>query len=52
MEGAQMVVAVDTKVLYKEIEVGELTAREHVWDAPYLSDWAIAVGNFSSLEQK
>lgn len=39
-------VAVDTKKEYKEIKIGPLSPKNHVWKAPYKSDWAIAVGNY------
>jgi hypothetical protein len=37
-------VAVDTTKAYAEIDLGELTPREHIWQAPYASDWAVAIG--------
>ena len=37
-------VAVDTKKPYEEIRIGPLAAAAHIWQAPYASDWAIAVG--------
>ncbi|MGD8499134.1 MAG: DUF5060 domain-containing protein, partial [Phycisphaerales bacterium] len=46
MKGTQPAIAVDTKKEYTEIEVGRLANIEHVWKAPYRSDWAIAVGHF------
>ena len=39
-------VAVDTHKEYKEIDLGTLTAGDAGWDAPYESDWAVAVGDF------
>ncbi len=44
MDGSQPAVAVDTKQDYEEIEIGTLEPGEHTWQAPYRSDWAIAVG--------
>ena len=41
MAGSQPVIAVDTKKEYDELEVGMLGSKEHVWKAPYRSDWAI-----------
>jgi hypothetical protein len=41
-------VAVDTKRAYREIELGVLRAEAQTWQAPYVSDWAIAVGLFPS----
>ncbi len=40
-------IAVDTKKEYEEMEL-TLEAVDQTWDAPYESDWAIAVGNFNS----
>ncbi len=37
-------VAVDARRAYSEISLGTLAPGEHVWTAPYESDWAIAVG--------
>ncbi len=47
MEGTQPAVAVDTTKPYAEIDLGRLTPKKHSWRAPYKSDWAIAVGDFS-----
>ena len=45
MAGARSAIAVDTKAdAYEEISLGTLDANDHVWNAPYRSDWAIAVG--------
>jgi hypothetical protein len=38
-------VAVDAKRPYKEIKVS-IRKGEDIWKAPYISDWAVAVGNF------
>jgi len=46
MPGEQPAIAVDTKKQYKEIRIGTLSAKEHLWKAPYRSDWAVAVGDF------
>jgi CubicO group peptidase (beta-lactamase class C family) len=46
MVGAQSGIAVDTKTEYDELDIGTLGSKEHVWKAPYRSDWAIAVGSF------
>lgn len=46
LEDRQPAVAVDTKNPYEEIEVGLFSAGQHTWEAPYRSDWAIAVGEF------
>ena len=45
-EGPQPAVAVDAHRAYAEIEVGVLEPGAHMWDAPRVSDWAIAVGRF------
>jgi hypothetical protein len=46
MEQAQSAIAVDTCRSYEERPIGELTPGKHSWDAPYQSDWVIAVGDF------
>jgi hypothetical protein len=46
MEGSQPAVAVDAKKAYEEIEIGALPPGQHTWEAPYRSDWAVAVGRF------
>ena len=47
MTGAQTAIAVDTKLAYVEIDLGTLNTLNQTWSAPYISDWAIAVGDFS-----
>jgi hypothetical protein len=47
MAGSQPAVAVDTKKTYAEIYLGEFSPVNQVWQAPFISDWAIAVGEFS-----
>jgi hypothetical protein len=37
------VIAVDTRKKYQEIELGKKKSGNHVFNAPYVSDWAIAV---------
>ncbi len=44
MAGAKRAVAVDTRKEYEEIDLGSLGPKDQTWDAPYSSDWAIAVG--------
>jgi len=51
MKGSQRVIAVDTKKPYKEIAVGSFEPGAHTWKAPYASDWALAVGSFSSQKK-
>jgi hypothetical protein len=46
MVGPQPAVAVDTRLAYAEIDLGILAPTNQTWNAPYQSDWAIAVGNF------
>ena len=48
MSGSQSAVAIDTKLSYAEIDLGRLNPIDQVWNAPYKSDWAIAVGDFST----
>jgi hypothetical protein len=31
---------------YKEIDIGTLDPADQLWEVPYKSDWAIAIGNF------
>lgn len=44
--GPLTVIAVDTTIAYREIEVGTLEPGKHTWKAPHKSDWAVAVGDF------
>ncbi|MFH1613671.1 MAG: DUF5060 domain-containing protein [Planctomycetota bacterium] len=39
-------VAVDTKKAYQQIRFDTIAPGRHIWQAPYESDWAIAVGIF------
>ena len=45
MGGAQKAVAVDALKPYKEIDLGRVKPEKQTWNAPYKSDWAIAVGD-------
>jgi len=47
MSGNQSAVAVDTKRSYSEVAIGTLSPGNTTWDAPYSSDWVIAVGSFN-----
>ena len=47
MAGPQPAVAVDTLKPYAELDLGTLPPGVHTWKAPYVSDWAIAVGEFA-----
>ena len=47
MTGPQRAVAVDTMKPYAEIDLGALPPNTQTWTAPYSSDWAIAVGDFT-----
>jgi len=40
------VICIDTKLPYGEIPLDELKQGYQIWQAPYQSDWAIAIGNF------
>ncbi len=40
-------IAVDAKLNYVEINIGTLDPTNQTWTAPYLSDWAIAIGDFN-----
>jgi hypothetical protein len=46
MAAPQKAVAVDTRKPYQEIDIGVLSPKDQKWNAPYPSDWAIAVGAF------
>lgn len=48
MSSGQSAVAVDTKKAYAEINLGTISATNQTWNAPYKSDWAIAVGTLVS----
>lgn len=48
MAGAQTAVAVDAIGNYSEINLGSLNPINQTWNAPYRSDWAIAIGNFTT----
>ena len=50
MAGLQPAVAVDTKKPYTEISLGILDATSQQWAAPYISDWAIAVGSVAASD--
>ncbi|MCA9927854.1 MAG: hypothetical protein KC419_05240, partial [Anaerolineales bacterium] len=49
MSGGQTAVAVDAAKVYSEINLGKLNPSNQTWRAPYRSDWAIAIGDFSDL---
>ena len=44
MDGPRRAVAIDTRKAYEEIPLGTLAPGSHRFDAPYRSDWAVAVG--------
>jgi len=44
MEGTRSAVAVDIQRPYQEIKLGKLAVADQNWQAPYASDWVIAVG--------
>ncbi len=39
-------IAVDAKKRYQEVDIGKLSANDSIWNAPYASDWGLAVGDF------
>lgn len=43
LKAAAPAIAVDTKQPYRELDLGLLEARAQTWNAPYPSDWAIAI---------
>lgn len=45
--GQRSAIAVDTAAAYAEIDLGVLPTGLHTWTAPYASDWAVAIGDFS-----
>jgi hypothetical protein len=47
MGGSNKVVAVDTKKKYAEIDLGTKSPGAYTYNAPYSSNWAIAVGEFT-----
>jgi hypothetical protein len=49
MAEKQPAVAVDTKKPYGEISLGILNSANQTWQAPYQSDWAIAVGEYPKI---
>jgi hypothetical protein len=51
MQGPQSAVAVDAKKPYQEIDLGVLQPEAMRWNAPYESDWALAVGDFGEPPQ-
>jgi hypothetical protein len=48
MGSGRMAIAIDTTQTYSEIALGTRSATNQTWTAPYSSDWAIAVGDFTS----
>jgi len=42
------VIAVDTKLEYDRISVGTWGTGNQTWNAPYVSDWALAIGDFNT----
>ena len=45
MPNPRPAVAVDALKPYREIELGKLSPKQHLWKPPYQSDWAVAVGD-------
>ena len=52
MSGSQPVVLVDAKAGYDEIDMGSLRAGIHMIRLSHTSDWALAVGKFSTTEAR
>ncbi len=46
LDGSPPAVAVDTKKAYAEIELKKLLTKSQTIGLPYISDWAIAIGEF------
>lgn len=46
MRGSRRAVAIDTARPYAELDLGDLAAEDGTWEAPYASDWVVAVGDF------
>jgi hypothetical protein len=51
MKVSQPAIAIDTQNSYKEINLEKLEPMEQIWQAPYLSTWAVAVGKFCELRE-
>ena len=49
MECSKEAIAVDTKLIYSEVNLNTLNAVSQTWTAPHESDWAIAVGYFGEV---
>jgi len=47
MKDSRPAVAVDALKAYREIDLEKLKPSRQTWKAPYRSDWAIAVGDFT-----
>ncbi len=45
-------IAVDTNKSYAEIGLGKLHPEKQSWQAPYKSDWAVAVGVFAGRDKR
>jgi hypothetical protein len=46
MPGNQPAIAIDTRLPYAQIQIEPLAPIRHTWQAPYMSDWAIAIGTY------
>ncbi|MFO7956095.1 MAG: DUF5060 domain-containing protein [Candidatus Brocadiia bacterium] len=46
MDGPLPAIAVDACKPYEELDLGDLPPERQTWEAPYASDWAVAVGRF------
>ena len=47
LTGPVSVHALDTKGPYILKELGKFTPEEHLWQAPYVSDWVIVIGRYN-----
>ena len=45
-KGAERVIAIDVKKEYEEIDLGVKSPGRYTYSMDYVSDWAIAVGDF------
>jgi hypothetical protein len=49
MNGSQPASAIDARLPYQAIIQGTFNPAQQTWNAPYTSDWAIAVGDFTDI---
>ncbi len=46
LNGVQNIIAVDAKGVYAELSLGNISPADQTITLPYISDWAIAIGDF------